>query len=252
MSKSAQGKVKWLSAICAYLFIIVIYSMSSCWFIIITLGCFMNKKTSLRQFSIVSFAYSLHLVSWSGIFFHNICCLPFSAPVECSKYTVLNTADRASGSFLRGSAKCDRSLSSLNSWHRFEGQAGTRMPTSAVAVNRCGTHAPGWLSQPHPRKEDGVVVRKVCFNWSGNRCRWNVNIRVRNCGAFYVYYLVTTPGCSYRYCGNKNHSKIWISWKRAINGKRGEGRVPISFDCEGKPHLFGLVEIYFLFGWGLS
>ena len=138
----------------------------------------------------------------------NICCLPFSAPVECSKYTVLNTADRASGSVLRGSAKCDRSLSSVNSWHRFEGQAGTRMPTSAVAINRCGTHASGWLSQPHPRKEDGVVVRKVCFNWSGNRCRWNVNIRVRNCGAFYVYYLVTTPVCSLRYCGNKNHSKI--------------------------------------------
>ncbi|XP_067043371.1 uncharacterized protein [Acropora muricata] len=127
------------------------------------------------------------------------------APVECSKYTVLNTADRASGSVLRGSAKCDRSLSSLNSWHRFEGQAGTRMPTSAVAVNRCGTHASGWLSQPHPRKEDGVVVRKVCFNWSGNRCRWSVNIRVRNCGAFYVYYLVTTRVCSLRYCGNKNH-----------------------------------------------
>ena len=128
--------------------------------------------------------------------------------MECSKYTVLNTADRASGSVLRGSPKCDRSLSSLNSWHRFEGQAGTRMPTSAVAVNRCGTHASGWLSQPHPRKEDGVVVRKVCFNWSGNRCRWNANIRVRNCGAFYVYYLVTTPVCSLRYCGNKNHSKI--------------------------------------------
>ena len=28
------------------------------------------------------------------------------------------------------------------------------------------------------------------------------NIRVRNCGAFFVYELQKPPGCHFRYCGN--------------------------------------------------
>ena len=85
------------------------------------------------------------------------------------------------------------------------------MPTSPVQVNYCGTHATGWLNGQHPAKEDGSVSRKVCFHWSGNVCRWNIYIHVRNCGAFYVYHLGRTPGCSFRYCGNNGHGKFSIS-----------------------------------------
>ena len=75
------------------------------------------------------------------------------------------------------------------------------MPTSCVAKNRCGTHAPGWLNGQHPKVEEGVVTRQVCFHWGDNCCNWSNNVKVRNCGEFYVYELRKTPQCQLRYCG---------------------------------------------------
>ena len=75
------------------------------------------------------------------------------------------------------------------------------MPTSCVPINRCGTHAPGWLSGGHPSSGQIRSV-KVCFHWSNNCCRWHTYIRVRNCGGFYVYEFKRPPACHLRYCGN--------------------------------------------------
>ena len=109
------------------------------------------------------------------------------------------------------SPKCDkRDFPSEAKWYRFTDAAGTRMPTSPVQVNYCGTHATGWLNGQHPMKEDGAVSRQVCFHWSGNVCRWSIYIHVRNCGSFYVYHLGRTPGCSFRYCGNNGHGTLPI------------------------------------------
>ena len=135
--------------------------------------------------------------------------IPISDPPECSSYAKLNTADRAAGRPRGNILKCDRNdFPSVAKWYRFEGDAGTRIPSSPVPVHHCGTHATGWLNGQHPSKEDGSVRRQVCFNWSGKHCRWSINVHVRNCGAFYVYHLGRTPGCSFRYCGNKGHSKF--------------------------------------------
>lgn len=135
----------------------------------------------------------------------------FVAPPECSSYTKLSDANRASGSHRGNTLKCDRNdLASPTKWYRFTNAAGTRMPTSPVAKHYCGTHAPGWMNGQHPNKEDGAVSRKVCFNWNNNVCLWNIMITVRNCGAFYVYKLPKTRNCYLRYCGNKGHSKFKI------------------------------------------
>jgi len=78
------------------------------------------------------------------------------------------------------------------------------MPTACVPKLRCGTHAPGWLNGSHPSVADGIVTRKVCYHWSSGCCQWHNNIRVKNCGAFYVYELQKPAGgnvCSLRYCG---------------------------------------------------
>ena len=53
----------------------------------------------------------------------------------------------------------------------------------------------------HPSVADGEVTREVCYHWLNNCCRWKNNIKVKNCGAFYVYELEQTPVCSLRYCG---------------------------------------------------
>lgn len=120
---------------------------------------------------------------------------------ECQQYQSLNNGNRKS-SFGQVTVQCDNSLGP--GWFRFEGAAGTRMPTSCVPKYRCDTNVPGWLTGGHPTVADGKVTRKVCFNWNSGCCHFSINIQVRNCGAYYVYYFNSTPNngqCDFRYCG---------------------------------------------------
>lgn len=120
---------------------------------------------------------------------------------ECQQYQSLTNGNRKS-SFGQGAVQCDNSLGP--GWFRFEGAAGTRMPTSCVPTHRCDTNVPGWLTGGHPTVADGKVTRKVCFNWNSGCCHFSINIQVRNCGAYYVYYFNSTPNngqCDFRYCG---------------------------------------------------
>ena len=127
--------------------------------------------------------------------------LYFSVP-ECSSYTLINDASRNTNNENRNSVVCDRNLATK--WYRFSAAAGEVMPDSCVPTWRCGTHAPGWLNGKHPTEAEGVVSRQVCYHWISKCCNWKNNIRVRNCGGFYVYELTKTPVCSLRYCGGAN------------------------------------------------
>ncbi|XP_048580960.1 uncharacterized protein LOC116606501 isoform X5 [Nematostella vectensis] len=128
---------------------------------------------------------------------------PPPPPPECRRYTVFNSFDRAIGNTAQNSLRCDQRDLPGNLWYRFLGAAGNAMPTSCVPVKRCGTHAPGWMVGSHPSLRYSLVTRKVCYHWSGSCCRWSNNIKVRNCGGFYVYQLPKTPVCMLRYCGNR-------------------------------------------------
>ncbi|XP_048581380.1 pancreatic secretory granule membrane major glycoprotein GP2-like [Nematostella vectensis] len=123
-------------------------------------------------------------------------------PSECRSYTMLHGADRAMANTAQNALRCDKNEFPGNLWYRFTGQAGNAMPTSCVLEKRCGTHAPGWMVGAHPTVAQGMVTRKVCYHWTKNCCRWSNYIKVRNCGAFYVYQLPKTPVCWLRYCGN--------------------------------------------------
>ena len=126
----------------------------------------------------------------------------------CNNYTVLGEADRAQESVLLSHPRCDRYDLASAGWYRFQGAAGDQMPDKCVPMNRCGTHAPGWLSGAHPTVAEGVVTRKVCYHWRYNCCLWSNNITVRNCGAFFVYKLQKTPQCYLRYCGNASAGNL--------------------------------------------
>ena len=118
---------------------------------------------------------------------------------ECQNYGSLNSGDRKITYTTRG-YYCDNGIGP--GWFRFEGSAGTRMPTSCPPTRRCRTDATGWLNGGHPTVADGQVSRTVCFHWEGSGCcQWSTNIKVRNCGSYYVYYLNGTPNCYLRYCG---------------------------------------------------
>lgn len=121
----------------------------------------------------------------------------FFFSLECQNYQSLNGGDRHV-SYGNTNTHCD---SGLSGWFRFEGSAGSRMATSCQPKNRCNTHAPGYLTGGHPSVADGQVRRRVCFHWDNSCCNWSKSITVRNCGAYYVYYITGTLGCSHRYCG---------------------------------------------------
>ena len=124
---------------------------------------------------------------------------PQPGQAECNSYIELSGAERKMSFSDKKWIKCDSMMH--KDWYRFTGAAGSEMPQSCVPTYHCGTHAPGWLNGEHPKVADGIVTREVCYHWSNNCCRWKNNIRIRNCGKFYVYELVKPPACSLRYCG---------------------------------------------------
>ncbi|XP_020609788.1 uncharacterized protein LOC110048345 isoform X2 [Orbicella faveolata] len=120
----------------------------------------------------------------------------------CSNYKTLYAADRLTSYTSQSSVRCDK-YDITPGWYRFVSSYGygyPKMPTHCPSMNRCRTHAPGWMNGYHPSVADGVVTRTVCYHWSNNCCQWKNNIKVKNCGAFYVYELQKTPACYLRYC----------------------------------------------------
>ena len=110
----------------------------------------------------------------------------------------MNTSDRKDT--YKGSVRlCDKDL---KGWYRFEGDAGTRMPTTCVDMHKCGTAFPGWLDGTHPTVAVGEVDRYVCFSAFPHDCCYDRKlIKVKNCSSYYVYKLGATHGCDLRYCG---------------------------------------------------
>ena len=117
---------------------------------------------------------------------------------ECRNYASLNSGSRRA-SYYGYRGYCDSNLGP--GWFRFQGSAGTRMATSCTSYKRCGTYYTGWLYGGHPSVADAQVTRTVYFN-TGYCYGYSRNIKVRNCGSFYVYYLNGTPTCNARYCGS--------------------------------------------------
>ena len=128
----------------------------------------------------------------------------------CNNYTVLSEGDRAQGHIvINGSNyRCDRD-DLVPGWYRFQGAAGDRIADKCVPENHCGSRRSGWLSGAHPTIAEGMVTREVCFSSSYHCCDWYQNIRIRNCGAYFVYELPRPYlSCPARYCGNGNAGKF--------------------------------------------
>ena len=115
---------------------------------------------------------------------------------ECKNYQILSSADRKETNEFRNSL-CDDDL--RPGWFRFQGDAGTKMPTTCIPMRRCWTQSTGWLNGTHPEEYEGSVTRQVHFHWRSNCHYWSEDIQVKNCSGYYVYYLRGTK-CNARYC----------------------------------------------------
>ena len=111
----------------------------------------------------------------------------------------MTSADRKV-TYTKKTGLCDDDLTN-GKWYRFEGGAGTRMPTECVQGERCGTAMPGWLNGAHPTVADGEESRTVCFQFNSQCCYESYKISVKNCTSYYIYKLYSTQGCPHRYCG---------------------------------------------------
>ena len=102
------------------------------------------------------------------------------AAEDCNDYKNLTDAGRKGSYKTRiGEAICDNNL--LYGWYRFEGAAGTKMPTTRVPAHRCGTDFSGWLDGAHPSVEDGEVSRTICFSERVHGCKYTTQTSVKNC-----------------------------------------------------------------------
>ena len=131
----------------------------------------------------------------------NWLCFAFYS-LECQTYQSLTSAKRKITYYITVNYACDNTLGP--GWFRFQGAAGSRMPTSCPPIQRCNTYATGWINGGHPTVADGKVTRQVCFHYWSNCCQSSTNIKVRNCGSFYVYHLNGTDQANYchlGYCG---------------------------------------------------
>ena len=115
---------------------------------------------------------------------------------ECQNYRTLDNAKRKS-TYHGYNNHCDNTIAP--GWFRFDEAAGKMMPTSCPHNFKCG-----WLNGEHPTVADGQVTRKVCFRTVSGCCHRSTDIKVRNCGSYYVYHLSGTPGCRL-YCGTDHH-----------------------------------------------
>ena len=110
--------------------------------------------------------------------------------LDCIHYQALTSGDRRETNDVHP-LLCDKDLGPA--WFRFLGDAGSKMSSSCVPKHRCGAHASGWLNGTHPTKADGIVTRQVCFTFADSCCRREINVKVRNCGKYFVYFIKGTP-----------------------------------------------------------
>ncbi|MEE6508622.1 hypothetical protein FKM82_022050 [Ascaphus truei] len=117
----------------------------------------------------------------------------------CVTHTILNEPWRSTSNIFVSIANCD---SDKESWYRFIGSGGVRMPETCVPELRCHTHAPLWLRGSHPLLTDGIVNRTACAHWSGDCCLWSTTIQIKACPDGYHVYKLNGPQnmCSLAYC----------------------------------------------------
>ncbi|XP_054865751.1 uromodulin-like [Amphiprion ocellaris] len=120
----------------------------------------------------------------------------------CEHYSIIDDEWRSVNNTSSETIHCDGNIR-WQGWHRmFLGQSSARIPDWCVSQFSCGTHAPIWMTQPHPTEYGRILSRDVCGTWHNRCCSiFSHTINVKLCyGNYYVYKLQGSLGCSYVYC----------------------------------------------------
>ena len=101
----------------------------------------------------------------------------------------------------------DVDITDWDIWYRVSGDAGNALASKTPPPqDSCGTETRLYLADDHPAFGDGEVTQKACASKSPEKaCNNKKDIKVINCGAFYLYKLVHLRPCTsttWAYCTN--------------------------------------------------
>lgn len=120
----------------------------------------------------------------------------------CGDYKVLNDSSRKYSSGI-GGQKSDNEPNNDwagEGWYRVMEPAGTRIYSSKPEKDEtCGTYYPGGIKVNIIPDAGETVNNVVCLSGSTSYCEETVQIKVKNCGRFYLYYLPKLLSYT-RYC----------------------------------------------------
>uniref|UniRef100_A0A3Q4NAR0 ZP domain-containing protein n=1 Tax=Neolamprologus brichardi TaxID=32507 RepID=A0A3Q4NAR0_NEOBR len=157
-------------------------------------------------------------------------CINSQCVDPCENYATLNDDWRSTNNTNTEVLHCDKDIN-WKGWYRlFLNQTSAHIPERCVESNRCGTHAPLWITQPHPTWSGEIVNRTVCNVWEGSCCHFRSHtIHVKLCHAnYYVYKLVKPYTCLLAYCQQvvserSLHYIIFFPFVRFTGGISGSG-----------------------------
>ena len=134
-------------------------------------------------------------------------CITVLASAVCSDitYTTINDI-RRSTAYVSTTDLCDRDVIQDGSWYRFKSAAGDKMPESNPGLNRCGAFIPIWMNGNHPTKLGVEADRTACAAIPFKRpagCGGKFDIKVINCGGFFLYQLQRPEQC-FAYCAGRS------------------------------------------------
>ena len=136
--------------------------------------------------------------------------------------------------------KCDSRDSEIandwSKWYKITGNAGNALRVNTPPRKRCGGEVQGYLNESHPAPRDGVVNLQLCIQNPSDLCYRQKQIRVVNCGSFYLYQLQKLKNncdLTWRYCTNGRGKHLPIKCNHNHNDDLGHNHdvVSIPYNC---------------------
>ncbi|XP_071085371.1 von Willebrand factor D and EGF domain-containing protein-like [Haliotis cracherodii] len=97
-------------------------------------------------------------------------------------------------------AECDHYLPDENNWYRLDGSGAGDLYSHCPQISACGTLFPVWMNGSIPAPSEGVVNRTAYQRGIIGCFETQLQVRVKNCGTYRVYFLNKLSGCPGKYC----------------------------------------------------
>ena len=129
--------------------------------------------------------------------------------IGCDDYNVLSNSKRKTSNSGYHGYICDNTINGGDEispdwkgegWYRVIGPAGSKVADTPIELSHCGTAGSRYVQGSHPILIGETVKTKACYKDGNTLCKYPQNVKIRNCGTYFLYYLPNTSHCSQGYC----------------------------------------------------